>query len=39
MVFCNTKDQIAEIFTKALSMDQFEKNRMKLGLKRPKKLC
>jgi len=32
MNFCATNDQIADIFTKALSRDQFEKNRLKLGL-------
>jgi len=32
MKFCKTEDQIADIFTKALSREQFEKNRMKLGM-------
>jgi len=30
--FCATNDQIADIFTKALSREQFEKNRLELGL-------
>ncbi|XP_070031643.1 uncharacterized protein [Nicotiana tomentosiformis] len=30
--FCSTEDQIADIFTKALSREHFEKNRMALGL-------
>ncbi|XP_075106757.1 secreted RxLR effector protein 161-like [Nicotiana tabacum] len=30
--FCKTKDQIADIFTKALSRDHFEKNILELGL-------
>ena len=33
--FCKTEDQIADIFTKALGRDQFEKNRLKLGLIKP----
>lgn len=32
MVFCNTENQMAHIFTKALNRDKFERNRMKLGL-------
>ncbi|XP_070022832.1 secreted RxLR effector protein 161-like [Nicotiana sylvestris] len=35
MKFCSTKYQIADIFTKALSREQFERNRVKLGLLRP----
>ncbi|XP_070013459.1 secreted RxLR effector protein 161-like [Nicotiana sylvestris] len=35
MKFCSTEDQIADIFTKALSREQFERNRVKLGLLRP----
>lgn len=34
MVFYNTEDLIDDIFTKALGKDQFEKNRMMLGLMR-----
>jgi len=30
--FCTTNDQIADIFTKALSIEQFEKNRLELRL-------
>lgn len=30
--FCKIEDQVADIFTKALQRDQFEKNRLKLGL-------
>ncbi|XP_070007243.1 secreted RxLR effector protein 161-like [Nicotiana sylvestris] len=33
--FCSTKDQIVDIFTKALSREQFERNRVKLGLLKP----
>ncbi|XP_070014274.1 secreted RxLR effector protein 161-like [Nicotiana sylvestris] len=32
MKFCSTEDQIADIFTKALSREQLERNRVKLGL-------
>jgi len=32
MNFCATKNQIADIFTKALSREQFEKNRLELNL-------
>jgi len=32
MNFCATNNQIADIFTKALSREQFEKNRLELGL-------
>lgn len=32
IVFCKTKDQVAEIFTKTLSQDHFELNRVDLGL-------
>jgi len=32
MNFCNTDKQIANIFTKALSREQFERNRLELGL-------
>jgi len=32
MNFCTTKNQIADIFTKALSREQFERNRLELGL-------
>ena len=32
MNFCATNKQIADIFTKALSREQFERNRLKLGL-------
>lgn len=32
MKFCILEDQIADIFTKPLSKDQFERNRMRLGL-------
>ncbi|XP_019262410.1 PREDICTED: uncharacterized protein LOC109240233 [Nicotiana attenuata] len=35
MKFCSTEDQIADIFTKALSREHFEKNRLKLGLLKP----
>ncbi|XP_075080566.1 secreted RxLR effector protein 161-like [Nicotiana tabacum] len=35
MKFCSTEDQIADIFTKALSRDHFERNRVKLGLLKP----
>lgn len=27
MMFCSTKDQIADIFNKALSIEQFEQNK------------
>ncbi|XP_070004970.1 secreted RxLR effector protein 161-like [Nicotiana sylvestris] len=33
--FCSTEDQIADIFTKALSREHFERNRVKLGLLKP----
>lgn len=32
MQYCRTEDQIADIFTKALGKDQFERNRLKLGM-------
>jgi len=32
MNFCATNDQIADIFTKAFSREQFEKNRLELDL-------
>jgi len=32
MNFCATNKQIADIFTKALSREQFERNRLELGL-------
>jgi len=32
MNLCATNNQIADIFTKALSREQFEKNMLKLGL-------
>jgi len=32
MNFCATNDQIADIFTKALTREQFEKNRLELIL-------
>jgi len=32
MNFCTTNNQIADIFTKALSREQFEKNMLELGL-------
>jgi len=32
MNFCTTENQIADIFTKALSREQFERNRLELGL-------
>ena len=32
MNFCATENQIADIFTKALSREQFERNRLELGL-------
>jgi len=32
MNFCATKNQIAYIFSKALSREQFEKNMLELGL-------
>ncbi|XP_070019333.1 uncharacterized protein [Nicotiana sylvestris] len=32
MKFCSTEDQIADIFTKELSREHFERNRVKLGL-------
>ncbi|XP_070011151.1 uncharacterized mitochondrial protein AtMg00810-like [Nicotiana sylvestris] len=35
MKFCSTEDQIADIFTKTLSREQFERNRVKLGLLKP----
>nr|XP_016470457.1 PREDICTED: uncharacterized protein LOC107792737 [Nicotiana tabacum] len=35
MKFCSTEDQIADIFTKALSREHFEGNRLELGLIKP----
>ncbi|XP_070003233.1 secreted RxLR effector protein 161-like [Nicotiana sylvestris] len=35
MKFCSTEDQIADIFTKALNREHFERNRVKLGLLKP----
>ncbi|XP_070008128.1 secreted RxLR effector protein 161-like [Nicotiana sylvestris] len=35
MKFCSTEDQIADIFTKALSKKHFERNRVNLGLLKP----
>ena len=32
MNFCATNNQIADILTKALNQEQFEKNRLELGL-------
>lgn len=32
MIFCDTEQQIADIFTKVLSRDNFERNRVELGL-------
>jgi len=32
MNFCGTNNQIADIFTKPLSQEQFEKNRLELDL-------
>lgn len=32
MQFCKAEDQIADILTNALSKDQFEKNRLRLGM-------
>ena len=32
LTYCQTEEQIADIFTKALSKDQFESNRLKLGM-------
>ena len=32
MKFCKTEDQVADIFTKALGRESFQKNRLKLGL-------
>ena len=32
LTYCPTEEQIADIFTKALSKDQFESNRLKLGM-------
>jgi len=32
IMFCATKNQITDIFTKALSREQFEKNMLELGL-------
>jgi len=32
MNFCATKNQIADIFTKILTREQFEKNMLELGL-------
>ena len=34
MNFCTIENQIADIFTKALARDQFERNRLELGLVR-----
>ncbi|XP_070020032.1 secreted RxLR effector protein 161-like [Nicotiana sylvestris] len=35
MKLCSTEDQIASIFTKALSREYFERNRLELGLIKP----
>ena len=32
MNFCTTEEQIADIFTKALAREQFERNRLDLGM-------
>ena len=32
MKFCKTEDQVADIFTKALVRESFQKNRLELGL-------
>ena len=32
LTYCPTEEQIADIFTKGLSKDQFENNRLKLGM-------
>ena len=32
MNFCTTENQIADIFTKALSKEQFERNKLELNL-------
>ena len=32
MTFCKTEDQVADIFTKALGRESFQKNRLSLGL-------
>jgi len=32
MNFCSTENQIADILTKALNREQFERNRLELGL-------
>ena len=32
LTYCPTEEQIADIFTKALSKDQFERNRLNLGM-------
>ena len=32
MEFCKTEDQVADIFTKALGRESFQKNRLELGL-------
>ena len=32
MNFCATENQITDIFTKALGKEQFERNRLELGL-------
>ena len=32
LTYCSTEEQIADIFTKALSKDQFESNRLKLAM-------
>ena len=32
LTYCPTDEQIAHIFTKAVSKDQFERNRLKLGM-------
>ena len=31
MTFCKTEDQVADIFTKALGRETFQKNRLELG--------
>ena len=32
LTYCPTEEQIADIFTKALSKDQFERNQLNLGM-------
>ena len=32
LIYCPTAEQIADIFTKALNKDQFERNRLQLGM-------